>query len=59
MSELFELVLINRKGQVLARALELSSVNEANDFANQWNGERSRRQAEGYWIVSRIEGRVV
>lgn len=52
---IYELILINRKGQILARALELNSEDHARGFANQWNRDRNNHPGEDRWVVSRIE----
>ena len=56
--ELWELVLINSEGQVLARVLELSSKKCAEDLVRSWNRYRTPT-TKTEWRVSQIEGMVV
>ncbi len=57
-NDLYELILIDAAGREQARALRLNSRKQAEEWANQWNGEKAQDKRAGCWEVSCM-GRMV
>lgn len=55
LNDLWELVLTDEKGNVVAKALELGSETFAEEIVRYWNKGRSLSKKTGLWKVSRIK----